>query len=100
AVELVCAASEGCETGTAVGLCLRPEDVAVRNIGATTPNRLPVTVVTLDFLGAFCRATLKPEGGGTVVADFSINLMRDLHVAEGQRLEVALPPDRLQIFRK
>jgi iron(III) transport system ATP-binding protein len=101
ATELDCAAINGFTAGTSVGVCLRPEDVTVRNVGPATPNRLPVEVAGLDFLGAFCRATLKPEGdSGSIVADFSINLMRDLHVEEGSRLEIALPPDRLQLFRK
>jgi iron(III) transport system ATP-binding protein len=99
AAELECTGSNGYVAGTRVGLCLRPEDVAVRNVGPATANRVPVTIAGLDFLGAFCRATLQPEtGGAPIVADFSINLMRDLDVAEGQRLEVALPPDRLQVF--
>jgi iron(III) transport system ATP-binding protein len=101
AAELDCAASNGYAPGTRVGLCLRPEDVAVRNIGPGTLNRIPVTIAELDFLGAFCRVTLKPEAGGTpIIADFSINLMRDLGVAEGQHLEVALPPDRIQVFAR
>jgi iron(III) transport system ATP-binding protein len=101
AAELDCAASNGYTPGTRVGLCLRPEDVAVRNIGPGTLNRIPVTIAELDFLGAFCRVTLKPEAGGTpIIADFSINLMRDLGVAEGQHLEVALPPDRIQVFAR
>jgi iron(III) transport system ATP-binding protein len=102
AAELDCAAaSNGYAPGTRVGLALRPEDVAVRNVGPATPNRIGVTIATLDFLGAFCRVTLKPETGGTpIVADFSINLMRDLGVAEGQHLDVALPPDRLQVFAR
>jgi iron(III) transport system ATP-binding protein len=99
--ELDCSGSNGYQPGTRVGLCLRPEDVAVRNVGPATPNRVAVTIAGLDFLGAFCRVTLQPEAGGAaIVADFSINLMRDLGVAEGQRLEVALPPDRLQVFAR
>jgi iron(III) transport system ATP-binding protein len=99
--ELDCAASAGLAPGTRVGLALRPEDVAVRNLGPATPNRIGVTIAGLDFLGAFCRVTLKPESGGApLVADFSINLMRDLGIAEGQPLEVALPPDRLQVFAR
>jgi iron(III) transport system ATP-binding protein len=101
ATELECLATNGYAPGQSVGVCLRPEDVAVRNVGATTPNRIAVRVSGLDFLGAFCRATLRPEGSGDqVVADFSINLMRDLGVEEGQLLNVALPPDRLQLFPK
>ena len=98
--ELACA-TDGFAAGDEVGVCVRPEDVMVRNVTASTANRVGVTVGTLDFLGAFCRATLQPDGDiAPFVADFSINLMRDLAVAEGQRLEVALPADRLRLFHK
>jgi iron(III) transport system ATP-binding protein len=98
--ELTCT-TDGFVVGDEVGVCVRPEDVMVRNVAASTANRLGVTVGTLDFLGAFCRASLQPDGGiAPFVADFSINLMRDLAVAEGQRLEVALPADRLRLFHK
>ena len=51
-------------------------------------------------MGAFCRARLTPEvkTEGPLVADFSANLMRDLNVAEGQRLLIALPPEALRVF--
>jgi len=65
-----------------------------------TPNRLAAEVATLDFLGPFCRATLSLGRGERIVADFSSNLMRDLGVAEGQRIEVALPPERLRLFAR
>ena len=69
----------------------------VRDLPADAPNRLGVTVGALDFVGAFCRANLE-AGGITLMADFSSNLIRDLGVATGGRLDVALPPDRLRIF--
>jgi len=98
--ELACEAPAGFPPGTAVGVCVRPEDVAVRNLGPVTPNRLAAEVATLDFLGPFCRATLSLGRGERIVADFSSNLMRDLGVAEGQRIEVALPPERLRLFAR
>ena len=33
-----------------------------------------------------------------MTADFSSNLIRDLGVAAGSHLDVALPPDRLRVF--
>jgi iron(III) transport system ATP-binding protein len=98
--ELAYDASAGYAPGTAVGVCVRPEDVAVRNLGPVTPNRLAAQVTTLDFLGPFCRATLSLGESDRIVADFSSNLVRDLAVAEGQPLDVALPPERLQLFLK
>ena len=60
-------------------------------------NRLTVEVTGLDFVGAFCRASLRADGVA-LAADFSSNLIRDLGVEPGRRLEIALPPDRLRIF--
>jgi iron(III) transport system ATP-binding protein len=58
--------------------------------------------VSLDFLGPYCRAALAPEAAPelTILADFSVNLMRDLGVSEGQRFPIALPPDTLRVFPK
>jgi iron(III) transport system ATP-binding protein len=59
-----------------------------------------VEVAELDFVGAFCRATLKARAAAevAVMADFSSNLIRDLGVDIGTKLDIALPPDRLRIF--
>jgi iron(III) transport system ATP-binding protein len=97
---LSCAAQDGLATGQAVQVCIRPEDVRVRDLPADVPNRLPIEVADLDFVGSFCRATLKVQAAPSVelVADFSSNLIRDLGVTPGSRLDVALPPDRLRVF--
>ena len=97
AVTLACPPQEGLAAGVAVRACVRPEDVRVRDLPADIANRLTVEVTDLDFVGAFCRATLKAGDIG-LVADFSSNLIRDLGVVAGGRLDVALPPDRLRIF--
>ena len=92
--------TDGLAANSNVRLCIRPEDVAVRNLDANTPNLLPVEIRALDFLGSFCRATLKPTAGAgsEIVADFSINLMRDLKLEVGKQLSIALPADRLRVF--
>jgi iron(III) transport system ATP-binding protein len=86
--------------GASVQLCIRPEDVRVRDLPADVVNRVPVEVGELDFVGSFCRATLAVRSAVNVslVADFSSNLIRDLGVERGSRLDIALPPDRLQVF--
>lgn len=88
--------------GSQVRLGLRPEEVRVRNLDAATQNKIDVNVATLDFLGAFCRARLNPEAapGVTILADFSANLMRDLAVAEGQKIAISLPPESLRLFAR
>ena len=53
----------------------------------------------IEFLGAFCRVKLAVAGGeAPIVADFSINVMRDLGVELGQEMRVALPPQWLRVF--
>jgi iron(III) transport system ATP-binding protein len=101
-IELACQSINGFQHGAAVRIGLRPEEVRVRNIDATTPNQIDTRVSLLDFLGSFCRARLEPEAapGVAILADFSANLMRDLAVAEGQKLTIALPPESLRVFAK
>src|SRR6266699_7343250 len=55
-IELVCRGINGFRHGAAVRIGLRPEEVRVRNIEASTPNQMATRVSLLDFLGSFCRA--------------------------------------------
>jgi iron(III) transport system ATP-binding protein len=102
AIELACPDAKRFTTGSSVRIGLRPEEIRVRNIDRATPNQIATRVTSLDFLGSFCRARLKPDAAPSVavLADFSLNLMRDLAVAEGQPLTVALPPESLRVFAK
>ena len=95
-----CPVQDGLAPGGKVALCIRPEDVRVRDLPADVANRVAVEVTELDFVGAFCRATLKVQGTDdvTMTADFSSNLVRDLGVELGRKLDVALPSDRLRVF--
>jgi iron(III) transport system ATP-binding protein len=100
--ELLCDAAAGLTAGTLVGVCLRPEDIRVRDLGDKVPNRLAAKIEEIDFLGSFCRATLSLAAvpGAELTGDFSINLMRDFALAPGQPLAIAFPPDRLRVFPK
>src|SRR3954451_23175474 len=60
-IELACQSINGFQHGAAVRIGLRPEEVRVRNIDASTPNRIDTRVSLLDFLGSFCCAPLEPE---------------------------------------
>ncbi len=84
--------------GSAVTLCLRPEDVVVRHPHG--PNVVPAIIQSLDFLGPFHRARLhaEPLGGVMLTADFSANLVRDMGLEPGKTVPVALPGDRLRVF--
>jgi len=96
-ISFACPSQAGLAPGSRVRLCIRPEDVRVRDLPGDVPNRLTVEVAELDFVGAFCRATLRAREV-TLTADFSSNLMRDLGVERGRRLDIALPADRLRVF--
>ncbi len=100
--ELKCDAAAGLSAGTLVGVCLRPEDIRVRDMSESVPNRLAARIEEIDFLGSFCRATLSLAAvpGVELTGDFSINLMRDFALAPGQPLAIAFPPDRLRVFVK
>lgn len=86
--------------GDDVVVCIRPEDVAVRNLEQFKAKKFEMTIRDVEFLGSFCRVTLDVEGDkhAELVADFSINLMRDFELARGGNLKVALPRRRLQVF--
>ena len=97
ALALACPPQPGLAPGTTVRFCIRPEDVRVRDLPSDATNRLSAEVAELDFIGAFCRATLK-AGEVSLTADFSSNLIRDLGVEQGRKLDIALPPDRVRVF--
>jgi iron(III) transport system ATP-binding protein len=99
-IDLACAGNLGFINGAAVRIGFRPEEIQVRNVTSTTANQVVTRVASLDFLGSFCRAKLKPEAEPNLVilADFSANLMRDLRVSEGQQMTIALPPESLHVF--
>jgi iron(III) transport system ATP-binding protein len=100
ALELACNALGRRSSDERVILGLRPEEVRIRGVEAGSPNAIPVRVELLDFLGAFCRATLRPTAASDLVvrSDFSANAMRDLGIKEGQTLTVGLPPESLRVF--
>ncbi|MEH6403411.1 MAG: putative 2-aminoethylphosphonate ABC transporter ATP-binding protein [Sneathiella sp.] len=85
--------------GDKVLACVRPEDIAVRNVDQGTANSFDVTVTDLEFLGSFCRATLSYGADKSQInADFSINLVRDKNIKVGGSIRVALPEDSIHIF--
>ena len=77
---------------------IRPEDI----IPTAEPgkNALETQIVSMEFLGSFFRAMLSSRALGDIelMADFSINAVRRLHLAAGQSLMVQLPPDRIKVF--
>ena len=82
-------------------VCIRPEDVAVRDANEFKSNSYNMAIRDVEFLGSFCRVILDIAGESNeeLVADFSINLMRDFKLEHGAKLRVALPKERLLLFR-
>ena len=79
-------------------LGLRPEEIRVRDVKPSdrTSSRL---VGSSNFSALSAARSSSPRARPrALVADFSANLMRDLDVAEGQRLLIALPPEALRVF--
>ena len=98
-IDLACELDVKPGAGHDVTLAIRPEDVVVRNINAETPNSFNARVAEIEFLGSFCRVGLALNGGApALVADFSINVVRDLAIDHGKEMRVALPRERLRIF--
>ncbi|MFQ5775124.1 MAG: putative 2-aminoethylphosphonate ABC transporter ATP-binding protein [Kiloniellaceae bacterium] len=91
---------DGIDRGTAVTVCVRPEDLAVRALGRDAPNAVLAHVEGLEFLGAFYRATLAIDGMGEqlVTADFSPNLAGELAIRQGADVTVVFPGDRMRVF--
>ena len=100
AFDLHCNGHDALPAGTAVTLAIRPEDVVVRGVDGQTPNATEMRVARLEFLGAFCRAELALNGPTSprLVADFSVNAVRDLGIDIGRMLKVALPAERIRLF--
>ncbi|MCW5771049.1 MAG: ATP-binding cassette domain-containing protein, partial [Rhodospirillaceae bacterium] len=100
--ELICPAAEGLAPGTAVRASFRPEDIRVRDLSPSIPNRLEAKIEAIDFFGSFCRAELSLAGapGAELRADFSTNLMHDYGLVAGQSLAIALPSERLRVYAK
>jgi iron(III) transport system ATP-binding protein len=90
----------GLREGAPVTLCVRPEDVVVRNVSGGTRNSIQVSVADLEFQGSFYRARLLTGGtdGITLYADFSTNLVRDAHVRVGLAMVIALHEEGLHVL--
>jgi iron(III) transport system ATP-binding protein len=88
--------------GHDITLAIRPEDVVVRNVVASMPNMFRARVAEIEFLGSFCRVGLAINGVSdatpALVADFSINVVRDLAIEAGKEIAIALPPERIRVF--
>lgn len=84
--------------GTPVTICLRPEDVVVREVSAGS-NVFDVDVGVMEFMGNHFSTTLHVQGSNlNISADLSMNDVRDLGIKPGARVMASLPTDRLRVF--
>jgi len=101
---LRCPQVPDCCAGEAVQVFFRPEDVCVREPDAHGHNVFDTTVDKIEFLGAFSRLTLRLPGtagdGNSMLADLSPEDVYRLRPNAGDALRVAVPADRLRIFRR
>jgi iron(III) transport system ATP-binding protein len=83
-------------------LCIRPEDIAVRSVDQATANAIFVHIADMEFRGSFFRARLNGNGQGIpdLAADFSANAVRDLALAPGRAVAVALPQAHIRVFAR
>jgi iron(III) transport system ATP-binding protein len=97
--QLVFGGSIGFGAGTAVTVCLRPEDVVVQVAGNGQGNVLEVSVGVMEFVGNHFATTLHVNGTNlNISADFTTNDVRALGIAAGATIRVQLPPERLRVF--
>ena len=99
-LELTCKV-DGLAQGTPVTVAVRPEDVLVPEGKPVTENAFDVRLGEMEFLGSFFRTDLSAEAMGArgFQADFSINIVRRLKLNKGDTLPVALPAERIRVFR-
>ncbi|MDO8876399.1 MAG: putative 2-aminoethylphosphonate ABC transporter ATP-binding protein [Pseudolabrys sp.] len=84
--------------GTPITICLRPEDIVVRDI-ASSSNAVDVEVGVMEFMGNHFATTLHVSGTHlNVSADLSMNDVRDLSIRPGSKVKAGLPADRLRVF--
>ena len=95
---LDCQRETGFRSDNDMQLAIRPEDIRVRYNGDAT-NTMPADVRHIEFLGSFVRSELDVDGiMEPVIAEFSMNDVRDLQITKGSRLMLDLPSSRIHLF--
>lgn len=94
--------TEGFEDGARIRLAIRPEEIVAASVTAKMENAMTVQLGAMEFLGSFYRVALSGAGlaDATLLADFSINLVKRLSLQTGQTISVQLPADMLRIYRR
>jgi len=98
--------AHGFADGAEVLAVIRPEDVVPHKAGYRREgdgrNVIDVTIDEMEFLGSFWRTRLGgPQLGGIeLMADFPVNVVRRLALAEGGSMTIELPAERLMAFAR
>ena len=79
-------------------LAIRPEDIGIRGVADEDSNCMDVVVDEIEFIGSFARVGLSHGRGLLLVAEFSMNVMRDLDIKVGKAIKVTLPVEHLRLF--
>jgi len=96
-----CSLPGHCQAGDKVILSVRPEHIRLSVDLNDQANGLAAQVHGIEFLGPFCRITLKADHDVTpLVADLRADQVRDLRLRAGQNLSLHLAPDRITVFRE
>jgi iron(III) transport system ATP-binding protein len=98
--------AHGFAAESALVAAIRPEDIVPRGIEdfssdeSDLQNSLEVEIVSMEFLGSFWRVSLHNSalGSASLIADMSINALRQLGVDTGSTIRVKLPSERLWVF--
>ncbi len=90
----------GLEAGMPAQLAIRPEDVELHLPGASEGgNQAQGTVESLEYLGAFVRATVKLQSGDArVQADLSTGDVHRLTLSPEVSVPVTLPADKIRLY--
>jgi iron(III) transport system ATP-binding protein len=95
-----CHAAVPGETGAAVSLYIRPEDVVAEFDANNETNVIDTTIEKIEFLGSHClvHATSPQIEGEPITASVSPNMLNEYGLAAGTRLRLRLLADRLRVF--
>jgi len=105
--KMIATAPHSFAEGDKVIVAIRPEDVIPHGAGAgasgeieTQGNTLDVAVTEMEFLGSYwrCRLASPTFGQGELFANFSMNAVRRLDLAEGRQIMIELPKSRVMVF--
>ncbi len=86
--------------GTAARLYLRPEDVRVMPAGPDAAQAFESVIDKVEFLGAYCLVQVRAEAlaGHPLAVVMALNLLAEHRLGPGERLPVALMPERMRVF--